>query len=218
MRRGFTLIELLVVIAIIAILAAILFPVFARAREKARQASCSSNLKQLQLAVLMYAQDYDELLPDEQYRIVGDGNQAGDASWRGVLVPYVRNAQLFICASHRPSAPVFDGRHNDQLMNGSYAINDAYQGVDGDLPPPPGPPKGRSLAEIWDASSVIFLVESDGRSDDILSAARTSYPWTPTAAWSRRHNEGANYAFVDGHVKWMRPSTEVGRLLSNGTP
>src|SRR5690554_2271649 len=96
-RRGFTLIELLVVIAIIAILAAIRFPVFARAREKARQASCSSNVKQLQLAVLMYAQDYDEKLVNEAYALVGDGNADGDASWRGVLVPYVKNVQLFIC-------------------------------------------------------------------------------------------------------------------------
>lgn len=219
MRRGFTLIELLVVIAIIAILAAILFPVFARAREKARQAGCSSNLKQLQLAVLMYAQDYDELLPNEQYTMPGgDGNTyLVDACWRSVIYPYVKNAQLFICGSHRPDTStyaLFDGRYNGQKMRGSYAINDAYQ----DAPHPPGPPQNRSLAEIWDASSVIFLVESDGAPDDTLPAANAQYPWAPTGAWSRRHNDGANYAFVDGHVKWMKPTNEVGRMLSYATP
>ena len=94
MRRGFTLIELLVVIAIIAILAAILFPVFARAREKARQTSCLSNGKQLTLAFQMYAQDYDEVLPCYWY-----GDSVG--YWCVVIYPYVKNEQIFVC----PSSP-----------------------------------------------------------------------------------------------------------------
>jgi len=88
-RRGFTLIELLVVIAIIAILAAILFPVFARAREKARTASCQSNLKQLGIAYLMYAQDYDETLP--VYAVTTAG------SWRIQILPYIKNRQRMTC-------------------------------------------------------------------------------------------------------------------------
>ncbi|MBC7289450.1 MAG: DUF1559 domain-containing protein, partial [Armatimonadetes bacterium] len=87
MRKGFTLIELLVVIAIIAILAAILFPVFARAREKARQASCMSNLKQLALAMLMYAQDYDENLP---LSLTAPGDWWND-TWKARISPYVKN-------------------------------------------------------------------------------------------------------------------------------
>src|SRR6056297_3095 len=87
---GFTLIELLVVIAIIAILAAILFPVFARAREKARQTSCLSNVKQLGLGVMMYAADYDERLP---------ARSIGGVGWYGLLQPYIKNWQVIICPS-----------------------------------------------------------------------------------------------------------------------
>ena len=95
-KRGFTLIELLVVIAIIAILAAILFPVFARAREKARQASCASNLKQYGLAFLMYAQDYDERLP--RYR-QGTSSPSCGVSWQDQVEPYIRNRQIVVCPS-----------------------------------------------------------------------------------------------------------------------
>src|SRR5579862_3599835 len=90
-QSGFTLIELLVVIAIIAILAAILFPVFAQAREKARQASCISNLKQLGLAFLQYEQDYDEtLLPAERFHFI-DQNSNGTFTGQSALEPYIKN-------------------------------------------------------------------------------------------------------------------------------
>ncbi|HAZ64219.1 MAG TPA: hypothetical protein DCZ72_11510 [Armatimonadetes bacterium] len=91
-RRGFTLIELLVVIAIIAILAAILFPVFAKAREKARQASCSSNEKQIALAIMQYSQDYDEMYPR--------GYTTPPArDWKSDCEPYIKNTQVFRCPS-----------------------------------------------------------------------------------------------------------------------
>lgn len=122
MRRGFTLIELLVVIAIIAILAAILFPVFAKAREKARQASCTSNIKQIGLSVLMYAQDYDENGPiygsfgrgfvapigcggqvcgfAKYYATnITGGGPANGMSAGELLLPYVKNTQIFYCPS-----------------------------------------------------------------------------------------------------------------------
>ncbi|NCO34344.1 MAG: hypothetical protein AUJ92_17170 [Armatimonadetes bacterium CG2_30_59_28] len=110
-RRGFTLIELLVVIAIIAILAAILFPVFARAREKARTASCQSNLKQIGLAQVMYSQDYDETIMP---------NGLTPYYWSDLLQPYIRNRQVFDCpsssiANWSPSATTF-----------SYALNMVY--------------------------------------------------------------------------------------------
>ena len=104
MRRGFTLIELLVVIAIIAILAAILFPVFARAREKARQASCSSNVKQLALGISMYAQDYDEKNPgcyrDTTAAARGPLSNSGTYwYWEDMILPYVGNEQVYLCPS-----------------------------------------------------------------------------------------------------------------------
>jgi len=96
-RKGFTLIELLVVIAIIAILAAILFPVFAKAREKARETSCASNLKQIGLGLYQYVQDYDELYPD---RASGGGTFATSYGWSTLIYPYVKSDGVFICASN----------------------------------------------------------------------------------------------------------------------
>jgi prepilin-type N-terminal cleavage/methylation domain-containing protein len=102
-RRGFTLIELLVVIAIIAILAAILFPVFAQARESARKASCMSNMKQLGLAVMSYATDYDETYVPAQIAL-----PSGSISWPTLLFPYVKNEGVFVCPSGEPSLSLKD--------------------------------------------------------------------------------------------------------------
>jgi prepilin-type N-terminal cleavage/methylation domain-containing protein/prepilin-type processing-associated H-X9-DG protein len=101
MKRGFTLIELLVVIAIIAILAAILFPVFARAREQARQSSCLSNQKQIGLAIIMYAADHDETLPPAYYYQNGANSRNGYVQWSGMVMPYVMNMGIFVCPSHK---------------------------------------------------------------------------------------------------------------------
>src|SRR6056297_3424973 len=119
-EKGFTLIELLVVIAIIAILAAILFPVFAKAREKARQASCQSNQKQLILSALMYAQDYDEhgvLFAQHSY-------QADHSyQWIWLLQPYVKNWQVFAC----PSDPVHPDPNDANQYSSDVRIGIAYQ-------------------------------------------------------------------------------------------
>ncbi|HEY3333483.1 MAG TPA: DUF1559 domain-containing protein [Capsulimonadaceae bacterium] len=112
-RAGFTLIELLVVIAIIAILAAILFPVFATAREKARQSACLSNLKQLGLAYTQYEQDYDEVVP------VGRNNWGFSKGWAGQIYPYVKSNKVFVCAS--------DANINDAI---SYGMNANMVGYD----------------------------------------------------------------------------------------
>ena len=114
-RRGFTLIELLVVIAIIAILAAILFPVFAKAREKARQSSCGSNVKQIMLAMLQYAQDYDETFAPGY--IVTPGISGGYFHTPELLYTYTKNAQLFTC----PSASAWQSF--DYGINLTYGIN-----------------------------------------------------------------------------------------------
>jgi len=127
MKRGFTLIELLVVIAIIAILAAILFPVFAKAREKARQTSCLSNMKQLGLAVMMYTQDYDETYPYAYYYIdpVAGGSK-GYHHWSYNAMAYVQNAQIFVCPSDksRGLAPTNPGL-DFQVPALSYIPNEA---------------------------------------------------------------------------------------------
>ncbi len=201
MRKGFTLIELLVVIAIIAILAAILFPVFARAREKARQSNCLSNLKQLGLAALMYAQDYDEQLPydDLDYNGSGDEN-AGDGTWRGMLRPYCKNVQMFFCPSKKITSSVFDGRWNDYGRNAGYGMNVAHWVAGSHTPP-----YGKALAEVEDSSACILFTESGGGhsigNTDGIDAVR----WIPTAEWATRHNDGSNYAFIDGHAKWLKP-------------
>src|SRR5436190_15559888 len=102
-RTGFTLIELLVVIAIIAILAAILFPVFGRARENARRSSCQSNLKQLGLGLLQYTQDYDEMLPAGYNGVPPAGNGFWGTGWAGCIYPYVKNGQVYVCPNDTTS-------------------------------------------------------------------------------------------------------------------
>lgn len=193
MKRGFTLIELLVVIAIIAILAAILFPVFARAREKARQSACSSNLKQLGLAFTMYCQDYDEMTPIGYNGQTGDTNPWWYKSWRARIYPYVNNYQLFICPSKPMTLP--------PTGYGSYGIN-AYIGETG------GGGGRYSLAQIEAPAETFALGENDD-GDWVIepNGAYCTPPW-PTPGWVfARHNEGANFAFMDGHVKWMKMST-----------
>ncbi|MCD6351282.1 MAG: DUF1559 domain-containing protein, partial [Armatimonadetes bacterium] len=122
--RGFTLIELLVVIAIIAILASILFPVFSRARAKARQAKCMSNLKQLGLAFNMYAQDYDELLPVWALGNTADndnGPNEGAYTWDTQIMPYMRNQQILVCPDNPYGRTVSEGAYG-RLPTRSYAM------------------------------------------------------------------------------------------------
>jgi len=121
-RKAFTLIELLVVIAIIAILAAILFPVFAKAREKARESSCASNFKQIGLAIIQYTQDADESFPP---RASGDGTFAHSSSWAALIYPYVKSDGVFICPSNNSLG--YDGTPGGTILQtqgtGDYAVN-----------------------------------------------------------------------------------------------
>lgn len=239
-RKGFTLIELLVVIAIIAILAAILFPVFARAREKARQASCLSNLKQLALAALAYAQDYDEGFPTHPSKCGGWGNDSGLAlQWFEQLQPYCKNTQLFQCPSAsndnewmgncypgltgRPNFIVHYG-YNIQIQESpfrSWGRNDVWK-----LPAYQRPAEVGLLADCFTTRWVSSPDPASGISVMVALAN-----WVPgntpqgftCGCWPQitdlglatalyaRHNGGSNVAFVDGHAKWFA----VGNLRLN---
>lgn len=201
MKRGFTLIELLVVIAIIAILAAILFPVFAKAREKARQTSCLSNLKQIAIGVLAYAQDYDEKYPTTAIRWYGAVN-GGEfdttyALWMELIQPYCKNWQLFVCPS-KSGVGTTTGRLSGQtLINarvGGYTGNQVF-GYSSD---------GISMAALQNASEIIYA------SEGIYWCTRP-YWWPANYALEDRHNGGVNNTFADGHAKWLQ-LTEARKL------
>lgn len=202
-RRAFTLIELLVVIAIIAILAAILFPVFAQAREAARKTGCSNNMRQLSTAVRMYMQDYDEILPGAAVGNAGDGKYGG-WTWyatfnptngtsynpaNGSIYPYVKNLGVYRCPSDASG------------MLNSYAMNALITTPNNALPPG-GVALGIADAALQNPSSTFLFVESaDG------------FRGTPDDGWhhvlgnnalSRRHQEGATFAYCDGHVKFLK--------------
>jgi len=206
-RSGFTLIELLVVIAIIAILAAILFPVFARAREKARQASCQSNLKQLSLGMLMYVQDYDE-----RFAIAG-GYHVYDANvprgyWLHVIQPYIKNQQVSVCPSDdTPTSAAYGGvtipasyGYNLCMPGDGYASYHAERCTAG--PPVTWDPLKlgfvRSVSAMWLMSDCYITYPY---SLTHLRATVGGNPWY-AAASGPEHSGGLNFAYVDGHVKW----------------
>ncbi len=200
MRRGaFTLIELLVVIAIIAILAAILFPVFAQAREKARSISCLSNLKQLGTASIMYAQDYDEMVLPHCIRDFSDPSGPVYSYWFEEAMPYVKNAQVFVCPSHRGAV----GGHG---FVGSYAyICDGFT-LDPADPNYSGLPYGGiySLAELHYPAELIMLGESQKATCRVCPEYHT-HAFPPVwPVQKNRHQGGSNYLFYDGHAKWAR--------------
>jgi len=188
-RKGFTLIELLVVIAIIAILAAILFPVFARARAKANQTSCLSNVKEMTLGVLMYTQDYDGHLP-AHYRLgptpvtyPGGGTSSG-LMWYFVIYPYVKNMQVFNCPS---SNYAWNGNYTGGLRYG-YSRYLSDQTLDGlDRP-----------------AETFLLSDSDYNPGESALSYVIYTGWNARTFIAPRHNEGANIGLIDGHAKWFK--------------
>jgi prepilin-type N-terminal cleavage/methylation domain-containing protein/prepilin-type processing-associated H-X9-DG protein len=186
-RSGFTLIELLVVIAIIAILAAILFPVFARVRETARQASCISNLRQYSTATMMYVQDNDEVFPMSAYMA---GTCVATFYWE--VDPYVKNKQISQCPSD-PQAVSLAATTGAPCANTppytGYTLNAALF-ASGFAPAPYNQPL--SLAAIPRSAETVMLYDGD-----ILAPAQSQ-------AVQARHNENFDASFVDGHVKAIK--------------
>ena len=189
MRKGFTLIELLVVIAIIAILAAILFPVFAKAREKARQASCLSNLKQMGLAMFQYTTDYDGTYPQIHtvalpigHFYVSDGVTAGyHLSWEDRLEPYCKNWQLHVCpsASYSTTGPAHSYTYNYYFGAWEYPVID----------------------------SKVVQPASKGLLGERGTGAVYHYIYTGSDNGGSIHNDGGNMLMADGHAKWYKWST-----------
>ena len=213
---GFTLIELLVVIAIIAILAAILFPVFARARENARRASCMSNLKQIGLGMMMYVQDYDEQYP---VGIVGDldvdastplsgsayctGMPCDDftvsdghattgklMSWMDLLQPYTKSVQIFVCPSQQYS------------QYGGYGYNVYINNLKTTNPP-------IKMASLNNPSTTAMLMDCN-RSYCVYGSPAQAVFVPQTRPDCAPHLDGYNMAFADGHVKWLSKNNPIG--------
>ena len=247
MKKGFTLIELLVVIAIIAILAAILFPVFAKAREKARQISCASNMKQLALGILQYNQDYDESMPTT--------NTIWGGGWAGDIYPYVKSKGVYAC----PDDSTDPG--GTQYSRVSYALNvnvlppyvdGSGSGYSGNYFTRAGSPAlsaQRSPANtvlLFEIQKQVYLDPSNQSEQQsaIGDGAVGSNPnGSPSGGcgkgldssncsavyatgqidgynipnWNGKlgvHTDGANYAALDGHVKFVRPSQVSGGLTA----
>jgi len=167
---------------IIAILAAILFPVFARAREKGRTASCQSNLKQIGLAAAMYTQDYDEYTCPAFFTTA-----IGTIYWKDLLQPYIKNTQVFVCPSN-PASTLYGYGWNYMML--SYRECDWSKWH-------PGQGPTAFLGDIKSPSETIMAGDSGGGNRWYISVIAGEGP-------STLHSDGANFAFVDGHVKWYK--------------
>lgn len=223
-KRGFTLIELLVVIAIIAILAAILFPVFAQAREKARQTACLSNLKQIGTGLMMYTQDYDETLAGNQF--TAPNNVAGDAgpanrtdigfmdpdptkvgrNWGRDTQPYIKNTQIYNCPNAVTRSSIGAGSAYAETTdprgaNASYLLN--------------GLVSSQPLAVITAPADTIFLHEyiANSRVSQVrpcpTNATQTRFNQFNHTFYDKMHagNSGSNLLFCDGHAKWQKKTS-----------
>ncbi len=206
-RRGFTLIELLVVIAIIAILAAILFPAFAKARESARRASCSSNLKQIGIGMIQYTQEYDEHYPFNQINGVGN--------WAQVIQPYVKSTDLFRCPSNPDSGITMPG--GMPLPAPQIPVSYGYNFMFGD--PAWATISGLSLATVQEPARKIMVGERTNGSGPGSKAEPGMYwdDWNGQQWFAdgfAGHLGSSNYLFADGHVKSLHPDATVANNYS----
>jgi prepilin-type N-terminal cleavage/methylation domain-containing protein/prepilin-type processing-associated H-X9-DG protein len=225
-QSGFTLIELLVVIAIIAILASILFPVFARARENARRTSCGSNLKQIGLGIMQYTQDYDEKFPlgmpsatapipqtvagtpGMTFDTCGFSDQCGKyISWMDITYPYVKSTQLFRC----PSATTTWG-------NGtvSYGYSNKISNSLANIAP-------ISLSAINRPSEIFMVLDFSRTYATLITDLGTYVAFADDADSNVRgittpHFDGTNFLYADGHVKWLLKSNAAARAARSWDP
>ena len=204
-RRGFTLIELLIVVAIIAILAAILFPVFARVRENARRASCASNLKQIGLAILQYAEDCNERMPRAWYGATPDASDATHYKWMDAIFPYVKSEKIFSCPSDDEND---EYRLRDGANYGSYGFNAAYHDGSDNVKPP----LDVKLSRIVAPSSTVLVGDCQKNVWEVSWTNASAVQFDQTAeprwlgenmgkAYVERHLETTNFLYCDGHVK-----------------
>lgn len=232
-RTAFTLIELLVVVAILGILAAILFPVFGRARENARRASCQSNLRQIGMGLVQYLQDYDEKMPFSAFGLTtadttADGTQY---KWMDAIFPYVRSEQVFVCPSDQAVGVKYIAQRNLATYGlssthdyGSYGQNGAYSAA-GDLQTPP-----RSsltymvgVSQIVEPAGTVWATDTNNNQE---TNGSFGFLWTNTSTVppiqthadlnlipsgtrqldkiSERHLETVNVLYCDGHVKAVK--------------
>ncbi len=237
-RSAFTLIELLVVIAIIAILAAILFPVFAQAREKARQTTCLSNLKQMGLGLLQYVQDYDENIPRMNYQNFAASNDYRNNKWMDVINPYIKNTDIFTCPSDRLDP---NGRYRfpptlrtNYTQYGSYGMNNAYYSGSGVSGVPASPPNGKSMAVVAVPATTIWVAELQGMGQNadlywatkaapinnnvsprVLPNGSQTTPPSPLGI-VERHTGTTTVLWCDGHVKSAKLETIAAPKLIGG--
>jgi len=222
--RAFTLIELLVVIAIISILAAILFPVFAKVREKARQIACLNNMRQLGLATQQYIQDNDELLPGDYDGVISGPNPTGgwitytvsatDSSTKvfspdlGSIYPYVKSSAVYVCPD--------DGA--GRATGDSYAINGCVEAaVKSTVDPTKGYRQGKALAAFDAPAAIMLFGEEDagfGSTND--GFLNLKFNTNSFDSFTDRHTGGSNVTFIDGHTKWYRTDQIHARGLQSG--
>ncbi len=218
--KAFTLIELLVVIAIIAILAAILFPAFARARENGRRASCQSNLKQIGLGILQYTQDYNEKFPIHNDTVGGAGHHQNDF-W-AIVQPYLKSTQIYQCPSNSDWTATSDPNTQGYV---DYAYN-LDLGWDGSA-------RSTSIADLTQSALTVLacdesdpvVADSGNFADNWTAGCGTAVSCASGLATFRsksaqRHLEGQNFLLCDGHVKWFKglSPTQSASVYSLATP
>ena len=223
-KKGFTLIELLVVVAIIALLAAILFPAFGLVREKARQSSCASNLKQIGMGILQYVQDADERLPNGTQPNTAYADHG--AGWAQQILPYIKDKSVYLCPDEEKPADTVSYIGNANLfaspasyvrgvemdrivlateMTGvTFSLTDTYMYDQ--------TPTSNGLTYNWSAGN--YNNYFGGSGGDVITGSLAGYPTGVTGCLDipvGRHSGGANYLLADGHVKWL-----IGSSVSPG--